>query len=90
MIGFLRRIFFGVAVPIKAERVPHRDEAPRIFARLFASDDGQLAISYLRAYLHGRVAGPQASEGELRYLDGQRGFLQFIGQLVEQGKRQSF
>lgn len=86
-MGFLKRLFSTDIAPPKPERVPTRDEAPRIFARLFSSDDGQLVLSFLRASFGGRVAGPQASEGDLRYLDGQRGMLQFICQQVEQGKR---
>lgn len=87
MMGFLKRLFSTDIAPPRPERVPTRDEAPRIFARAFSTDDGQLVLSYLRGCFLARVAGPAASEGDLRYLDGQRGLLQHICQLVEQGKR---
>jgi hypothetical protein len=65
---------------------PAREDAPRLFARLFACDDGQKALSYLRATVNARVAGPEAGESALRYYDGQRGLLQTIQGLIEQGK----
>ena len=66
--------------------VPSRDDAPRIFARVFSSDDGRLALSFLRATVNARVAGPEAGDAILRFQDGQRGLLQTINSLVEQGK----
>lgn len=63
-----------------------REDAPQLFARTFGSDDGQKVISYLRATVNGRVAGPEGGEGILRYYDGQRGLLQTINGLIEQGK----
>lgn len=66
--------------------VPAREDAPVIFARLFQSDDGQRVIAYLKAQISSRAAGPEASEAMLRYCDGQRGLLQTIQGLVEQGR----
>jgi hypothetical protein len=86
MFSFVKNLF---AKPLVQEPViitPSREEAPRIFARLFASDDGQKVLSFLRVSVNGRVSGPEASESALRYYDGQRGLLQTINGLIEQGK----
>lgn len=78
---------FNRALPQEAQSiVPTRDDAPRIFARAFSTDDGKLVLSYLRATVNARVAGPDAGEAALRYHDGQRGLLQTIHTLVEQGR----
>lgn len=88
MIAFLK-LFLRGSPPIPAlGPVMEREDAPRVFARLFAGDDGQKALSYLRATINARVAGPEAGEGMLRYLDGQRGLLQTINGLIEQGRNQ--
>ncbi len=63
-----------------------RDDAARIFARLFSSDDGKRAAAYLRGTVFARVSGPEAGEGQLRYQDGQRALLTTILNLAEQGK----
>ena len=79
--------FFNTTLPQEIDAiVPTRDDAPHIFARLFSSDDGKKALSYLRATVNARVAGPEAGEAALRYQDGQRGLLQTINMLVEQGR----
>lgn len=86
MFDFIRRF---LSPPLLQEPViptPSREDAPRIFARLFSGDDGQKALSYLRTSINGRVAGPEADESVLRYYDGQRGLLQTIHTLIEQGK----
>ena len=89
MFEFLKKFLSIGKQPLPQEAdtiIPSRDDAPRIFARLFSSDDGKLAMSYLRATVNARVSGPEAGEGHLRYQDGQRGLLQTINALVEQGK----
>ncbi|HEY8962874.1 MAG TPA: hypothetical protein VIN59_00270 [Alphaproteobacteria bacterium] len=89
MIEFLKK-FLMIGKRILPQEpdviVPTRDDAPRIFARLFSSDDGKIALSYLRATVNARVSGPEAGEAALRYQDGQRGLLQTINALVEQGR----
>lgn len=89
MIEFLKRFLSIGTKPVALEPetiVVSRDDAPRIFARTFSSDDGRLALSYLRATVNARVSGPEAGEAALRYHDGQRGLLQTINTLVEQGR----
>lgn len=63
-----------------------RDDAARVFARIFSGDDGKRAAAYLRSTVFARVSGPEAGEAQLRYLDGQRALLTTILNLAEQGK----
>jgi len=89
MFKFIKKLLSAgrQALPQEPDMItPTRDDAPRIFARLFSSDDGKLVLSYLRATVNARVSGPEAGEGALRYQDGQRGLLQTIHGLVEQGR----
>lgn len=87
MILTILKNLFNKAMPQESAVIaPAREDAPRIFARLFSSDDGQRVLSYLRSTINARVAGPEAGEAQLRYQDGQRGLLQTISGLIEQGK----
>ncbi|MBU6235267.1 MAG: hypothetical protein KGQ41_05435 [Alphaproteobacteria bacterium] len=86
MMGFFKSLFTKPLLQEAKAIVPAREDAPAIFARLFSSDDGQKVLSYLRASVNARVAGPEASEAVLRYCDGQRALLQTIHGLVEQGR----
>jgi len=86
MFKFIKNIFAKALPQEKPGIVVSRDDAPALFARIFSSDDGQKVIAYLRATVNARVAGPEAGEGMLRYHDGQRGLLQTINGLIEQGK----
>lgn len=86
MFQFLKN-FFVKAIPQELTGiVVAREDAPALFARTFSSDDGKKVLSYLRATVNARVAGPEAGESVLRYYDGQRGLLQTINGLIEQGK----
>lgn len=86
MFDFIRRFLTPPLPQEPAIVTPSRDDAPRIFARLFSGDDGQKVLSYLRVSINNRVAGPDAAESVLRYYDGQRALLQTIHTLIEQGK----
>lgn len=83
---FIRRLFSAKLITEPAIPVTTREDAPRIFARLFSSDDGQRVLAYLRQTINARVGGPEAGEAALRYQDGQRGLLQTINGLIEQGR----
>lgn len=87
MIEFLRKFLSAPMLQEPKSVVIAREDAPRVFARLFQSDDGQRVLSYLRASVNARAAGPEASEAMLRYCDGQRALLQTIQGLVEQGRQ---
>jgi pyruvate carboxylase len=86
MINWLKNLFLKPLLQDAHITAPARDDAPRIFARLFSSDDGQKVLSYLRVTVNARVGGPEAGESQLRYQDGQRGLLQTINGLIEQGR----
>lgn len=86
MLKFLKNLFFKPLPQEAAAPSISREDAPLIFARAFSSDDGQRALSYLRGIVNTRIAGPDGSEGALRYYDGQRGLLQTITTLIEQSK----
>jgi hypothetical protein len=87
MINFIKKFFSKKLLQDVTALVPAREDAPVVFARAFSTDDGQKALSYLRANFNARVAGPEATEAMLRYMDGQRGLLQTIQSLVEQGRK---
>jgi hypothetical protein len=86
MFNLIKSLFSAPLLPSADIPPPAREDAPRIFARLFSGDDGQKVLSYLRMTVNARVAGPEAEESALRYYDGQRGLLQTINGLIEQGK----
>ncbi|NBX65886.1 MAG: hypothetical protein EBQ96_02710 [Proteobacteria bacterium] len=86
MIDFLRKFLSSPLLQEPKTVVPLREDAPRIFARVFGQDDGQRVLSYLRATVNARSAGPESSEAMLRYMDGQRALLQTIQGLVDQGR----
>lgn len=86
MLKMLKNLFKKPLAQDAVVLAPSRDDAPRLFARVFGSDDGQKILSYLRATVNVRVAGPEGTESALRYYDGQRGLLQTINGLIEQGK----
>lgn len=58
----------------------------RTFARCFTGGDGERVIEHLtKAILHRRL-GPQASDAELRQLEGQRCTVAYIVAMVERGR----
>ena len=92
MIAFLKKILGRGVKTLAFEPdviAPARDDAPRIFARLFASDDGTKVLAYLRGTVNTRVAGPEAPEALLHFQDGQRALLQTIQSLILQGRNPS-
>ena len=71
-----------------------RDAAPadqqelelcRAFARCFAGADGQLALDHLQKLVLERRLAPNASDAELRHLEGQRYAVAYIVAMVERG-----
>lgn len=56
------------------------------FARCFRGEDGERALGYLRRLTIERRLAPDASEAELRHLEGQRHLASTIAQLVTRGK----
>lgn len=63
------------------------DELNRCFARLFKSPDGENALRYLKQITLARVCGPEATEAQLRHIEGQRFLVSVILNRIERGKR---
>ena len=59
----------------------------REFARAFASASGRRVLEHLRAITLGRYLPPNASDAELRYLEGQRYLVSFISNMVDKGMK---
>lgn len=61
-------------------------EIEKTFSRLFASDDGKRALSYLQTITFHRAQTNEASEAALRYAEGQRALVATILRLIERGR----
>ena len=59
----------------------------QVFARLFSSEDGKRALAYLQMIGFQRALGPQSSDQELRYLEGQRAMVAAILRLIDRGRQ---
>jgi len=59
----------------------------RLFARVFSNDDGQKILAYLHHITTNRVLGPNASEEQLRHMEGQHALLQTIEKLTTRGRQ---
>lgn len=58
----------------------------QIYAQTFLTASGQKVIAHLRRITLERVLGPNASDSELRTLEGQRALVHQIEQLILRGK----
>ena len=56
------------------------------YARAFAGPSGRAVIEHLRKITIERVLGPQATDGELRSLEGARTLVHQIENLIERGR----
>lgn len=56
------------------------------YARCFRGGDGEAVLTHLRALTRDRVMGPEASEAQLRHLEGQRHLVRLIEGLVDFGR----
>lgn len=65
---------------------PPRDGLPAVFARCFAGADGAAALAHLKALTLDRYLGPEAPDGALRHLEGQRALVAHVLGLVERGR----
>lgn len=61
-------------------------EIEKCFARLFSSDDGRRALSYLQAVTFQRALAPTSSDQQLRYAEGQRAMVATILRLIDRGR----
>ena len=56
-------------------------------AQIFSSPTGQEVLRYFRSITIEMVNGPQVTDGELRYAEGQRGFVGMIEQRIAHAHR---
>ena len=63
-------------------------DTERAFARLFTSEDGQRVLGHLQAMTFQRALGPDTSDQQLRYLEGQRALVASILRLFDKGRNQ--
>ena len=61
------------------------DELARVFARCLAKGDGDVALRHLRQTFLDRRMGPNASDAELRFLEGQRSVVAYILSMIQRG-----
>ncbi|MBO4480653.1 MAG: hypothetical protein J5742_03465 [Alphaproteobacteria bacterium] len=57
------------------------------YAKTFSSDSGAIVIAHLRRITIERVLGPNATESELRTLEGARALVHQIEQLILRGRQ---
>lgn len=62
------------------------DDLALVFARCFRGSDGERVLAHLRRITIDRRTAPDASEAELRHLEGQRHLASYIAQLAAKGQ----
>ena len=67
------------------ESLPEESALCRTFARCFAGPDGRAVLEHLRRTVLERRLAPNASDAELRHLEGQRYAVAHIVAMVERG-----
>ena len=55
------------------------------FARCFGTPAGQFVLNHLRSMTTQRVLGQNATDAELRYLEGQRSLVRAIENMIKRG-----
>ena len=88
-IASLLKNILKPARPLSAAPPPVRLESRAVekaFARLFATDDGQVVLAPLSMLTFMRAAGIDATDQALRYMEGQRALLAAILRLIERGR----
>ena len=56
------------------------------FAKLFSYPEGKDVLNYLKQITQERVLSPQATNEELRFVEGQRAFVRMILSLIQHGQ----
>ena len=65
---------------------PVDPELCRAFARCFAGSDGERVLGHLERLVLLRRLPPQASDAELRHLEGQRHAVAYLAAMVARGR----
>ena len=61
-------------------------ELCRAFARCFSGAEGEMVMSHLERVMLNRRLPPEASDAELRHLEGQRYAIAFIAAMAARGR----
>lgn len=75
-----------VYTPSETGRIELRD-IEKSFARLFSTDDGKKVLAYLQVMTFHRALGPNNSDAQLRYAEGQRAMVASILRLIDRGRK---
>ncbi len=63
------------------------NDIERTFARVFSTGAGQIILSHLKSMTTERVLGANATDAELRTLEGQRALVRHIETLITRGRQ---
>ncbi len=63
------------------------NEIERAFARVFSTNAGIMILEHLRSMTVERTLGPNATDAELRTLEGQRALIRHIETLISRGRQ---
>ncbi|MGI9485674.1 MAG: hypothetical protein ACR2RF_07290 [Geminicoccaceae bacterium] len=63
-----------------------QDDLARSFARCFNGNDGAIVLRHIRQTVLDRRLGPNATDAELRFLEGQRSFAAHILSMIDRGR----
>lgn len=58
----------------------------RAFARCFAGSDGSQVVDHLKRLILDRRLSPNATDAELRHLEGQRSAVAYLLGMIERGR----
>ncbi len=64
-----------------------QQDIERLFARHFSTDDGRKILAHLQVMTFSRAYGPDASDQQLRYAEGQRALVATILRLIDRGRK---
>jgi hypothetical protein len=65
---------------------PDLSAVERACARLFSTEDGKLVLHHLQATAFMRAYGPDASDAQIRYAEGQRALVGNLIRLIQAGR----
>lgn len=76
----------ATAMPVERTPITGDTELARCFALCFGGSAGKRVLAHLRAITIERTLGPAASDGLLRYVEGQRQIVSYAAALAERGR----
>lgn len=76
----------ATATPVEITPISGNTELARCFALCFSGSAGKRVLAHLRAITIERTLGPAASDGLLRYVEGQRQIVSYMAALAERGR----